>query len=144
MNSAYNKIIRSIRLSQEERMKIERLIPEEFKSLRDQHWTIENVERIGLEHTEAGHNKYYTLSQPSSAKHAQYDRSGRIFSVAYGAIGASPRHKNYNSRDLNMWNQMIKKLEKGYHIKTFKLFNEASTAYEEFMKKLGDGWELLD
>jgi predicted DNA-binding WGR domain protein len=115
---------------------------------------IDNVEKVVLENIDSknNHYKFYHLSIDINKN------SGKIL-AQWGRIGSRPQSKLYdyseilnNSQSpvvsktgLAMWEQMHKKLKKGYKLKTYKLFHEHSIEYAQFMDWLGDeGVELFD
>jgi len=119
-----------------------KLIQEEFKLLRDKHWTNENAEKIVLENTTDNHYKYYHLSQDKNENFIL--SNSRPFRAAWGRIGHKAQSKNYIEPGLTMWDQMMKKLAKGYIVKTYQVFGDHCSAYQEFMQLVGDDAELFD
>ena len=105
------------------------------------------VEKVVLEHTTEGHYKYYHLSR-------KQDDTG--FLASWGRIGNAAQTKKYEVSPFvsnikcnlyvgrAMWEQMNKKLAKGYVIKTHKNFGEHSDGYEEFMAYLKENDTDLD
>jgi len=130
-------------------------IPDEFKMLYDKQWTNSNVEKIVLENTQDNHYKYYHLSQNKRdlensgpiRNDGTYLNGGYIFTASWGRIGAKAQKKVYEKKvynDPTMWEQMTKKLEKGYVVKLYQSFGEHSSAYDEFMALIGGDNDLFD
>lgn len=119
--------------------------------INDSTFCANHVEHIVLECTEDNHYKYYHLSRDDKKK-------GYVL-AHWGRIGSKHQSKEYKSSDLldritprksdedgfAMWLQMVRKLRKGYKLKTYKLFGDSSSAFIEFANWLGnEGVDLFD
>jgi predicted DNA-binding WGR domain protein len=122
--------------------------------VKDVNFFVDNVEKVVLECVDPdnNHNKYYHLSRSKTDK-------GKVL-AQWGRIGSKHQSKMYDVYELTnmtayqnaerldgyaMHIQMKKKIAKGYELKTYKCFGDASSAYLEFMNYLGDeGVELFD
>jgi len=124
--------------------------------LGDKNYTNNNIEKIVLEMRDPANNhfKYYHLSQRKEDLDKRpmdpfYEggkqHAGWIFTVAWGRIGASPQFKKYTEENcLTMWDQMTKKVDKGYRVMTYQTFGDHSSAYAEFMRLVGSDSDLFD
>jgi predicted DNA-binding WGR domain protein len=121
--------------------------------VKDIPFCVNKVEKVILEliDPDNNHNKYYILSRST-------ENPGHVL-AQWGRIGSKHQSKLYRAEELTegkilksskdgeaLWMQMVKKIKKGYQIKTYKCFGEHSDAYLEFMNLLEEdgGCELFD
>ena len=115
-------------------------------------FSAEHVQVIVLECTTDNHYKYYHLSR---------NKKSNFYLAQWGRIGNNPQSKEYGvpsdewtkdyEHDVNniyvgraMYDKMLEKLKKGYVLKTYQLFGDHSTGYEEFMAYLKENNTDLD
>ena len=112
-----------------------------IKIIKDKEFFNMKVQRVVLENKEDNHYKQYHLSQTVP----QQFREGHKYLAEWGRIGVNKKQSKWyeGNERTTMWDQMNKKIAKGYKVIRVECFGDRSLKFEEYMASLGN-CELLD